>query len=68
MNRFERLRFEHGMTQREVSEGSGVSLSTVIRLERGARKAGAGTAKALADFYGISVAELLDSDTEATAA
>lgn len=58
MNAFERLRFERGLTLREVSEGSGVSMSTVIRIE-GDQKPGAATVKALAGFYGVSVAELL---------
>ena len=59
MNRWELIRFEKGFTHRQVAEGSGVSLSTVIRLERNGQKPGAGTVKALADFYGVSVADLL---------
>jgi transcriptional regulator with XRE-family HTH domain len=68
MNRWELIRYQRGLTHREVAEGSGVSLSTVIRLERNDQKPGAATVKALADFYVVSVAELLaepDSDRRA---
>jgi transcriptional regulator with XRE-family HTH domain len=67
MNRFERLRFERGLTLGQVADGSGVSMSTVIRLERNGQKPGAATAKALADFYDIPVAELLGLEDRSAA-
>jgi transcriptional regulator with XRE-family HTH domain len=65
MNRFERLRFERGLTLREVQRGAELSYPTLIRLERGGEPT-APVAKKLADFYGISVATLLDPDGDDT--
>ncbi len=61
MNRFERLRYERGLTQAQVEEGSGVPVRTVRSLEGpdAPLRPSAPTVKALADFYGVSVAELL---------
>lgn len=58
MNRFEQLRFERGLTVRDVQRGAGLSYPTLARLERGGEPS-APVAKALADFYGITVGELL---------
>jgi transcriptional regulator with XRE-family HTH domain len=67
MNRFERLRFERGLTQAEVATGAEISIRTVIRLEREERKPSAAIVKALADFYEIPVAELLGLEDRSAA-
>lgn len=60
LNRFERLRYERGLTQQEVADGAGISRGTVMRLEqlRNAKPT-AHVANALARFYGLTVSELL---------
>lgn len=68
MNRFELLRYERGLTQGEVAEGSGIPVRTVRSLEGATDRPSAPTAKALADFYGMSVAELLGIDVADQAA
>lgn len=66
MNRLEQLRYERGLTQRQVAEGAGVSRTTVNRLERAANpKPHAAVAHALARFYGVSVTDLLTESREA---
>lgn len=67
MNRFGRLRYERGLTLREVAEGSGVSMSTVIRIE-GDQKPGAATVKSLADYYKVQVSDLLPAEPDTKAA
>lgn len=65
MNRFELLRYERGLTQGEVADGSGIPVRTVRSLEdANAGRPSAPTAKALADFYGMTVAELLELPTD----
>lgn len=65
MNRWELLRYERGLTQQELADSAGVSLRTVIRLERSvAWKPNAAVAHALAQYYGITVAELLDPQAD----
>jgi DNA-binding XRE family transcriptional regulator len=59
MNRFELLRYERGLTQAEVAEGSGIPVRTIRSLEVGDPKPSAPTAKALASFYEISISDLL---------
>lgn len=69
MNRYERFRVERGLTQVAVAEGAGVSRGTVIRLERAAQPWPSGpVAKALADFYEISVTELLGNNGDGESA
>lgn len=53
-----RLRFDRGLTQAEVALATGVSRATIIRAEAGGDLQ-AGTAKALADFYGMTASELV---------
>lgn len=67
MNRLELLRYERGLTRRDVSEGSGVPERTVRHVEREAHRPSPKTAKALADFYEITVAELLGVDERSAA-
>lgn len=63
MNRFELLRYEKGLTRGELASAAGVSERTIRYLETvEVVKPAAATAKALADFYGISVATLLGVD------
>lgn len=60
MNRWKLLRYERGLELVDVARGTGLNRQTVGRLERGdVAHPSAATAKALADFYEISVAELL---------
>lgn len=60
MNLFKLLRYERGLTIGEVASGAGVSRPTISALEAAEQpKPSAPVARALADFYGISVAELL---------
>lgn len=69
MKRLELLRYERGHELAVVAKGIGVSRQTLSRLEDGSTaKPNAKTAKALADFYGITVAELLGLDDEQVAA
>lgn len=63
MNRFGQIRYKRGLSLREVAEGSGVSRSTVIRLENGA-KATAPVARKLADYYKVQVSDLLPADPD----
>jgi transcriptional regulator with XRE-family HTH domain len=51
-------RYELGLTQVEVAERAGLSQASVSQAETGAHLSPK-TAKALADLYGISVAEVL---------
>jgi transcriptional regulator with XRE-family HTH domain len=65
MNRYELLRYERGLTQGQVAEGSGIPVRTVRSLEEIGHRPSAPTAKALADFYEISIQELLGLESEA---
>jgi transcriptional regulator with XRE-family HTH domain len=67
INKWEALRFERGLTQREVAEGSGISLSTLIRVEKGTQRPGAGVVKAAADYFGVQVTDLMAPDEKAAA-
>jgi transcriptional regulator with XRE-family HTH domain len=58
MNRIQLRRFELGLTMGQVAEGAGLTRQTVAAAERGAEIT-APTARALANFYEITVAELL---------
>jgi len=60
MNRFELLRYERGLTRGEVKAGTGLAYPTLKALEESDDpKPTAPVAKALADFYGMPVAEFL---------
>jgi transcriptional regulator with XRE-family HTH domain len=66
MNRFKALRYERGLTIIEVARGAQVSRPTLYDLEReGAELPSAPIAKKLADFYGLTVAELLGTPSTA---
>lgn len=66
MNRFLMLRYEKGLTRAEVAIGSGVTAQTLKRLENDdTERPSAPVAKALADYYKMSVADLLGVDREA---
>lgn len=63
MNSYERLRFERKLTQQQLADGAGISRGTVIRLEQARNpKPTQSVANALADYYGISLAELLAAE------
>lgn len=59
MNRYELLRYGAGLSRGELAEASGVPERTIRYLETADVKPSARTAKALADFYELSVADLL---------
>lgn len=60
MNRWKLLRYERGHEVSDVSRETGVSIRTIYRLETGKRwTLSAANAKALADYYGVPVAEVL---------
>jgi transcriptional regulator with XRE-family HTH domain len=50
-------RFNRGLTIKDVVEKTGVSKTTLIRLEQGAIPQ-ARTAKAIADLYGMAVTDI----------
>lgn len=69
MNRFYVERAGRGLTQQEVADGAGISRATVTALEtRRDPRPHADTVSKLADFYKISVAELLGVDAASEAA
>lgn len=53
------LRVNKKLTQKEVSDGSGVSYSAYQKYESGERELGANAVRKLAKFYRISTDELL---------
>jgi transcriptional regulator with XRE-family HTH domain len=69
LNRWRLLRYERGETIADVASSSGVSASTLLRLEgtEGYRPS-ATIAKALAEYYGVSVGELLADSPDRKAA
>lgn len=68
MNRYALLRYERGLTRKDLAAGSGVPERTLRSLETGDVRPSAPTAKALADFYDLSITELLGIDDEKAAA
>lgn len=60
--RVEALRTAKGMSQRELSEAIGFSHATISRIEAGDRKISTPQAKALADFFGVTIGYLLGVD------
>jgi len=58
-------RYEKGCSRRQAADAVGVSERTIGRIESGEVKPSAETAKALADFYGVTVARLLGVDQAA---
>lgn len=65
MNRYELRRYEVGLSRADVAAQSGVPERTIRALESGqVSKPAARTAKALADVYGVTVADLLGVDVQ----
>ena len=63
MNRIKLMRYERGLTRSAVAEDAGVPERTLRAIESGeTAQPSAPHAKALADFYGVTVAELLGID------
>lgn len=68
MNRLRLMRYERGLALTSVADQVGITRQQLGRLERGDTiRPSASTAKALADFYEISVAELLGVDERSAA-
>lgn len=64
MTRLRLLRFERGLKQTDVAATVGISREWLSALERGHAGLSAPTAKALADFYDVPVAYLLDQGAD----
>jgi transcriptional regulator with XRE-family HTH domain len=65
MNRIKLLRYGRGLTMSEVQSQTGVSYPTLRTLEEADEpQPTAPIAKTLADFYEVSVAELLGVETK----
>lgn len=60
MNRLKELRKEKGLTQKDLSDEMGVSKRTYIYWENGESQIKPDKAQALANFFNVSVAELLN--------
>ncbi len=60
--RLRRLRQEGALTMRELSERSGVSLDTILKLEHGDREARPGTLRKLAAALGVEPKELMKEE------
>ena len=54
-----KLRLSHGLSQQEAADGAGVALRTYQYYERGQREPVVSTLVALADFYDLSLDELV---------
>jgi|GEM_PF-4785296 len=71
MSRWEALRYARGVTRAELARETGISRSTLERLERPdspgrqqTKTPTAPVASALARFYGVAVEQLLNGDLE----
>ena len=53
------MRLKKGMTQEELANEIGIAHNTYVRYETGMREPRAGIAARIAEYYGISVGELL---------
>ena len=62
MNRLKELRQEKKLTQKELADKINVSKITVLRLENGESQIKPHKAQKLADFFGVSIAQLLGYD------
>lgn len=54
-----KLRLSHGLSQQDAADGAGVALRTYQYYERGHREPVVSTLVALADFYDLSLDELV---------
>jgi transcriptional regulator with XRE-family HTH domain len=60
-NKLKRLRRSQGLTQRELSDSSGVAQSTIVHIEQGqSREPHPGTLRKLARALDVSIADLLE--------
>lgn len=66
MNHVKLLRYERGLSQSAVAEGAGIARQTLVTIENGSEPS-APVAKALADFYKVSVERILGLDEVAAA-
>lgn len=62
MNRLKELRQEKKLTQKELADKINVSKITVLRWENGESQIKPDKAQKLADFFGVSIAQLLGYD------
>ena len=68
MRKLPELRKTHGMTRKEVAKGVGVTLGKYDKWEAGKVLPKAGDVDRLAEFYGISIDEMLEITPEESAA
>ena len=62
-NRIKTLREKNNLTLKEVAKGAGIDFTTLSKYENGVVKTGkVQTWKKLADYFGVSVAELIGVD------
>ena len=66
MRKLERARRTHALTQEELAERSGVTRSTISRLEDGLQEARPSTLRKLAAALGVEPGELIDWPEEKT--
>ena len=57
-HRLRTLRTQRGLTLRQISEGTGLAISTLHEIEKHEREVTLTTAFKLACFYGLPVAEI----------
>ncbi|HZE33433.1 MAG TPA: helix-turn-helix transcriptional regulator [Actinoallomurus sp.] len=58
-----KLREGAGLSQKELAAALGMSQSLISRLEKGGQEPGLSKLVVIAEFFGLSVARLLDGDT-----
>ena len=66
MNKIKDLRKEKGLTQQELADKIGVTKLTILRWEKGDRVPKSDKAQKLADYFGVTVAYLLNFTDERT--
>jgi len=64
-NSIRNLRYERGLTYRELAAKAGVNYSTIHRIEHGKRGASVAVLKRIADALGVPVSDItIDVDAE----
>lgn len=62
--RIKELRLEHNLTQKELSEKTGIPLPNISAYERGIRNPKIEVCQKLADFFDVSVLKLMGNDEQ----
>lgn len=61
-NRIKELRKINGVTQKDLSSSIGVTQSTIVAIEKGQRRIPLNMLTSIADFFSITVDELIDTN------